>query len=126
MQLAYTILYVEDVEKTLKFYELAFGFKRKMLHPEGDYGELSTGATTLSFSSLKLMRKLGKHPSSPLKGKPTFEIVFSTKNVAAALQKALSAGAEQIQEPLEMPWGQTTAYVNDPNGFLIEICTPIS
>jgi lactoylglutathione lyase len=28
-----------------------------------------------------------------------------------------------IQEPKEMPWGQTIAYVADNDGVLVEICT---
>jgi len=58
MKFKYTILYVKSVSKTLKFYENAFGFKTKFLHEAGDYGELDTGETTLSFSSLKLMSNL--------------------------------------------------------------------
>lgn len=35
MKLKYTILYVENVAKTLAFYERAFGLSRAMLH-EGE------------------------------------------------------------------------------------------
>lgn len=126
MQLAYTILYVQDVAATLEFYQKSFGFKQKMLHESGDYGELDTGQTTLSFSSLSLMKELGKKPSSPQKDHPCFEIAFATDNVASAFDRAIRSGAEPVQEPAEMPWGQTTAYVSDLNGFLIEICTPIA
>ena len=51
---AYTILYVKDVEKAVQFYEKAFGFSRKFVTPENDYGELSVGETTLSFASISL------------------------------------------------------------------------
>lgn len=34
MKLKYTILYVENVAKTLAFYERAFGLSRAMLHEE--------------------------------------------------------------------------------------------
>ena len=50
----YAILYVKDVTDTLKFFEAVFGFKRAMLHESGDCGELDTGSTILSFSSLEL------------------------------------------------------------------------
>jgi len=43
--LGYTIFYVTDVEATLDFFTAAFGFERKMLTPENDYGELATGET---------------------------------------------------------------------------------
>ena len=125
MQLAYTILYVENVVQTLAFYEEAFGLKQKMLHESGDYGELDTGNTTLSFSSLALMEQIGKSPSRPIEGKPCFEIAFTTEDVGLKLRQALKAGAVLVQDVEEMPWGQTTAYVTDINGFLVELCTPI-
>ncbi len=125
MKFKYTILYVENVEETLVFYCKAFGLEQKMLHESGDYGELETGATTLSFSSLKLMESLGKSPARVVPDSPTFEIAFETDDVPTGIAKALAAGAKLIQEPEEMPWGQTTAYVSDKNGYLIEICTPV-
>ena len=125
MKFKYTILYVEEVAETVTFFKNAFGFKQKMLHESGDYGELDTGATTLSFSSLKLMTDIGKSPGRANSSSPTFEIAFETDDVPAALAKALKAGATLVQPAEEMPWGQTTAYVSEHNGFLIEICTPV-
>jgi lactoylglutathione lyase len=122
----YTILYVDNVADTLKFYETAFGFRIAMLHESGDYGELATGSTTLSFSSLKLMKDLGKTTEKAKLGSPSFEIAFETSDVSAALDRALNAGAVLVQGTQDMPWGQTTAYVSDNNGFLVELCTPVS
>ncbi len=125
MQFRYTILYVNSVSDTLDFYASAFGLKIAMLHESGDYGELDTGSTKLSFSSLKLMDALGKNPSTPKPDSPAFEIAFETDDVKTALAQALNAGATLVQDVEEMPWGQTTAYVADINGFLVEICTPV-
>lgn len=126
MQFRYTILYVDDVVATIDFYCCAFGFEKKMIHESGDYGELQTGATSLSFSSRALMKQLGKSPGSVDSAAPVFEIAFETNDVPAALKRALEAGATLLQDVKEMPWGQTTAYVSDKNGFLIEICTQVS
>lgn len=125
MKFRYTILYVADVPETLRFYENAFGMERAMLHESGDYGELGTGETKLSFSSLTLMKDIGKTVSSAMEHPPCFEIAFETDNVEHALQRALNAGASLVQGAEEMPWGQTTSYVRDLNGFLVEICTPV-
>lgn len=122
----YTILYVANVADTLAFFEKAFGFKRTMLHESGDYGQLDTGNTTLSFSSLELMANIGKNPAKVDSSRPTFELAFQTEDVAGALAKAIAAGATLVQDIEEMPWGQTTAYVSDNNGFLIELCSPIA
>jgi lactoylglutathione lyase len=122
----YTILYVKNVIETLTFFEAAFGFKQAMLHESGDYAELDTGNTTLSFSSIALMTTMGKNPGKVDSTSPTFELAFQTEDVAGALTKAIEAGATLVQNVEEMPWGQSTAYVTDNNGFLIELCTPIA
>lgn len=121
----YTILYVENVRQTLDFYEAAFGFEIGFLHEAGDYGELVTGDTKLAFSSTKLMQDLGKNPSKPKADAPAFELAFETGDVDDALQKALGKGAALVQNVRQEPWGQTTAYVTDVNGYLIEICSPV-
>jgi len=126
MKLGYTILYVKNVEETLRFYQHAFGFKQKMLHGSGGYGELETGETTLAFASFAGMRELGKNPQAAQANAPSFEIAFTTENVAEAVEIAVQAGAKLVSSPAEMPWGQTISYVSDVNGFLVEICTPIT
>lgn len=126
MKFKYTIFYVKDVAVTLAFYHSAFGFKQKMLHESGDYGELETGSTTLSFSSLELMAQLGKSPAQAVPHQPVFEIALETEDVARAVEKALAAGAKLVQKPEDMPWGQTVAYVSDLNGYLVELCTKVA
>jgi len=126
MKFKYTILYVKSVSETLTFYENAFGFKPKFIHEAGDYGELDTGATTLSFSSLKLMSDLNKNPGTANPSAPVFEIAFETDEVEKWLKNAIKCGATLVQDKKVEPWGQTTSYVSDPNGFLIEICSPVT
>ena len=123
MKFRYTILYVKDVSASLDFYCDAFGMKLKMLHESGGYGELDTGGTILSFAALSGLKE--KNAMAPNAENPTFEIAFETDDVAAGMNKALKAGAKLVQAPALMPWGQTVAFVSDPDGFLVEICTPI-
>ena len=125
MKFKYTILYVENVQQSIEFFERAFALRRRMMHESGDYAELDTGQTTLAFSSQHLMQQLGKNPGQADATRPVFEIAFETDNVAGNLKSALEAGAKLVQDVEHMPWGQTTAYVADSNGYLIEICTPV-
>ncbi|MBE8728078.1 VOC family protein [Flavobacterium hungaricum] len=128
IKFGYTILYVEDVEESIAFYENAFGFSRKFVSPDNDYGELITGETTLSFASKKLAAQNLKEGfiESSLEDKPfAIEIGFITENVPEMLQKATTFGAVIVSEPVEKPWGQIVAYIRDLNGFLIEICTEV-
>jgi len=73
MKFRYTILYVKDVAATIDFYHRAFGLEKKMIHESGDYGELNTGATSLAFSSIELMKQLGKSPGAVASTAPVFE-----------------------------------------------------
>lgn len=126
IKFGYTILYVKDVEESIAFYENAFGFSRKFITPENDYGELITGETTLSFASKKLASQNLKEGfiESNLDNKPfAIEIGFITDDVAELVQKATSFGAMLVKEPTQKPWGQIVAYVRDLDGFLVEICT---
>ena len=117
MKFKHTILYVKNTKETLDFYSRAFGFKTKFLHESEDYGELDTGETVLSFSSLELMNELGKNPGKADANSPVFEITFETDDVEGALKRAIEAGATLVQDMREEPWGQTTAYISDINGF---------
>jgi lactoylglutathione lyase len=122
----YTILYVKDVEKAVEFYEKAFGFTRKFVTPENDYGELLVGETTLSFATMTLANSNLKDGfiESSLNNKPFgIEIGFTTDNVEATVKLAVKAGAVMVENPKTKPWGQVVSYVRDLDGFLIEICT---
>jgi uncharacterized glyoxalase superfamily protein PhnB len=128
VQFAYTILYVQDVNASLLFYEKAFGFARKFIAPGNEYGELSTGNTTLSFASVKLATSNlpDGFIESNTSNKPfAVEIAFTTDDVEKTVTAALQQGAISVAPAKTKPWGQTVAYVRDPDGFLIEICTPV-
>ena len=126
IQFAYTILYVKDVAKTISFYEKALGLQRKFLTDDNSYGELLTGSTTLSFASVTLAAsnlKEGFVQSDPAQKPFAVEIAFTTEDVAAAVKYCIDAGAQLVAEPKTKPWGQVVAYVRDPDGFLVELCT---
>jgi uncharacterized glyoxalase superfamily protein PhnB len=129
IQFAYTILYVQDVTKSISFYEKAFGFKRTFIAPGNEYGELTTGATTLSFAAVGLAKtnlSAGFLESSTDNKPFGMEIGFTTPDVEQTVKKAIAAGAIEVEKAKTKPWGQIVAYVKDIDGFLIEICTPMS
>jgi catechol 2,3-dioxygenase-like lactoylglutathione lyase family enzyme len=128
MKLGYTILYVPDVAASLRFFERAFGLKRRFLHESGTYGELETGATTLSFAAHELgdSNFPGGHVQAHSSAMPLgMEIALVTTNVAEAHSKAIACGARELAAPVTKPWGQVVSYVRAPDGCLVELCTPI-
>jgi uncharacterized glyoxalase superfamily protein PhnB len=131
MKYGYTLIYVDDVMKTLEFYEKAFGFERGMVYEEEgvvDYAELKTGEVAIGFASYDLgeMNLGDKYIKMTPKGNPVgLELVFVDDDVASATIKAVENGAELIAPPIEKPWGQTVSYVRSIEGTLIEICSPM-
>jgi lactoylglutathione lyase len=128
MQFGYTIVYVDDVSATIAAWEAAFGLERKFLHPDGGYGEMETGATTLSFAEREFGRShfTDEVTRALFDGAPArFEIALITPDVAAAWKRALDNGMTAVVEPTTKPWGQTVGWVRDPEGILIELASPM-
>jgi len=126
MRFGYTIVYVSDVAASLDFFERAFGLPRRFLHESGGYGELETGATTLSFAQHEVARSNLGHDylAAGASGSPLgMEVGLVTDDVQAAYDRAVKAGAEALSAPVQKPWGQTVAYVRCPDGTLVELCT---
>lgn len=124
----YVILYVEEVESAMNFYKNTFDAEIKFITPEKDYGELITGETTLSFASVELASSnikkgflLSKTETKPF----GIELGFVTDNVETLVEKAIKNGAVLYEDIMVKPWGQKTAYIKDPNHYLVEICTEI-
>ena len=132
MRLGYVLIYVDDVDAALEFYQEAFGFEIRLKFEENnlvDYGELETGGAILGFASHKLAETNLNVPyqKSSLDDLPFGqEVAFVTNDVSTAFQKAIHAGAIAIAEPIEKPWGQTVAYLRAKEGTLIELCSPMN
>lgn len=128
MKFGYTIIYVPDVAQAVEFYEQVFGLERRFVHESGQYAEMETGATTLSFASNRFVdENYGVAFRTNDSGQPPvgIQITLTTEDVAGAYAHAVEAGAAPLVEPVDKPWGQTVSYVKDLNGVLVEIASPM-
>lgn len=127
LKFAWTIIYVKDVLETIAFYEKAFGFKKKFVAPGDEFGEISTGETTIGFSTIELLEKHlpgGFQAADPSQRPLGIELAFTTNEVQKHYDRAIKAGAIPVTPPTQKPWGQIVGYVKDINGVLIEIYSP--
>ncbi len=127
MKLGYTILYVQNVQETVSFYEKAFGLKCRFIHESGAYAEMETGQTALAFvgetlAKMTLTFRPNRKESEPAGN----EIALVTEDVEMKFYDAVKAGAIPVAPPVKKPWGQTVSYVKDMNGCLVEICSPLA
>jgi lactoylglutathione lyase len=129
MKFGYTIIYVSDVAASINFFEKAFGLTCRFLSEQGDYGELETGSTTLSFASHSLGESHFPEGYVHVDKSPQLlgiEIALVTDDVLNAHARAIQAGATELAIPEQKPWGQIVSYVRCPDGTLVEICSPVN
>jgi lactoylglutathione lyase len=124
LSMKYIILYVNDFEKTMNFYRDILGLTIKMEH--GTYVEFNTGSTTLSINTRESVKEL---TGLPIPGNSvssqTFEVGFVVEDVFATVESLREQGVSIMLEPVTKPWGQTVAYISDPDGHFIEICSAL-
>lgn len=129
LSLGYVLVYVPDVARAIDFWHRAFGLDVGFVHDSGQYGELVTGATRLGFVAEELaadsVGKAGFRPNRASEPTAGIELALTTPDVEAAWQQALAAGATPIKPPTTKPWGQVVSYVRDPDGVLVELCSPM-
>jgi lactoylglutathione lyase len=129
MLFRYTGIIVPDVPAAVAFYEKAFGFGLRYMHPTKGYAELDTGAALLCFigeSFLRDAKLLGvttTRANRPEQEPAAAQVAFVTDDIDRDWRRAVAAGATIVKLPEAKPWGQTTGYLRDLNGFIVELCT---
>jgi lactoylglutathione lyase len=108
----FPIIYVGDVEDSVRFYERGFGFETVYRWPpEG----------RLAFAFLRLEPLgigLAARSEGMRHGKPgrDFELCLYTDDVDAAAERLRDLGATELRPPEDQPWGERLAYFEDPDG----------
>ena len=125
----YSAFFVSDVPATVAFYDKAFGFKLRYMHPSSGYAELETGNTLLCFISDAFLEKAGLigglayAPNRPQENPVAAQVAFVCDDIAADWARAVAAGAVVVKSPEAKPWGQTAGYLRDCNGVIVELNT---
>ena len=126
--LGWVIIYVPDVPDALDFYERAFGLRRTFVNPPADFGQLDTGQTALAFANrTRAEHEIGGTYQQPDPAAEPFnvEICLVFADPHTAYRHAITAGCTPVTEPQAKPHGQTTGFLRDPYGTLIEIASPL-
>lgn len=103
---------VDDVEGLIGFLVEVFGAEGE--HVEGRPAEIRIGDSMLMIA-----------PGGQRDLFPAFLYVY-VDDADATYQRAVAAGAETIEEPLDTPYGDRRAMVRDPFGNLLQIATVAS
>ena len=126
LKFATAVIYADDVPATVAFY-------RHVTRLEPTYYDADLGFALLgedqalaiaSHEAGMLMLADGYDQARSNRVRGT-ELAFWTRDVATAFRVAVEAGATALTPPRVMPWGQTVAYVQAPEGTILGFVTRV-
>jgi lactoylglutathione lyase len=122
----FPILYCDDLPRTLGFYRDLLGFSESFQFPEE--GEPEFVALELGDAQIALGQAtdaLHGKPLRPVSGH-RFELCVYTDDVDAAVAELRDAGVPVLVEPVDQPWSERLAYIEDPDGNPVMIAAPLT
>ena len=117
MQFASIRIATSDVDRLARFYERLTG--RTAVRPAPVFAVLSFGAVQLAISDEKLIRQFNAGIVSAGANKGTI-VEFEVADVDAARDQ-LDAAVEIVMEPADMPWGNRSMLLRDPDGNAVNV-----
>ena len=122
MNRAFVNILTKDVSKTATFYENLLGMTRV-----GDFGWF----VVLSHKDVPkyefgiLDRNHATVPTAVSADPAGFIATFVVEDVGDTHAQAIAMGAEVIQEPTDLPYGQRRLLLRDPAGAVVDVSSPI-
>lgn len=113
-------LTVQNADKSISFYEAAFGFVTKEVVKD-ENGE--TTHVEMFYKDVLIMFAPEGAYDSPVKAPKTLNVMPSIclylycDDVDAIYQQALNAGASSLMGPQDIFWGDRICQISDLNGF---------
>ena len=128
ISLKYTNVTVSDVDEAVAFYRDGLGLEVRNDVANGGFRWVTLGSDSQPGVEIVLsephagrsqadgdaMQELLAKGQLPM-------LVFSTDDLDATFEKARTAGAEVLQEPIDQPWGPRDSAFRDPSGNTVRI-----
>jgi PhnB protein len=117
---------VDDATEAIEFYKKAFGAKERM-RMDAPGGKIGHAELEIGDSVIMLSDPFPQSSTRPPKevGGSTAGIFMYSKDVDAAIKKAVDAGATVATEAEDMFWGDRFGSVVDPYGHTWSIATHV-
>lgn len=128
ISLQYTHLTVNNPDEAIAFYRDALGLEVSNDVSNGDFRWVTLGTSTqpglgivLSEPHAGRSREDGDALAQLLAKGVLPMINFSATDLDATFDKAVTAGAEVLQEPVDQPWGPRDCAFRDPSGNMVRV-----
>jgi lactoylglutathione lyase len=121
--LGYVVLFATDFERLLKFYSDKVQLPVRLL-AEGYVEFVVEGAKLALLARERLPELVGRgHLERPAARCHEGSMTVLVEDVDRTYRGMVERGVTFLTEPQDRPWGQRSAYFEDPEGHLIEIAT---
>lgn len=121
MRLAATRIFTDDVDALVAFYEGATGVSAARPHPM--FAELQTPSGTLAIASTATVSQLGEGVAEAGANR-SVALDFLVDDVDSTYRQLRGVVDVFVNEPTDMPWGNRSLLVRDPDGNLVNFFTP--
>lgn len=126
-QIASVRVITDDITRLVGFYEHVTGLTAAWATP--DFAEIATPAFTLAIGSTRTVAIFGPGTARPAANHSVI-IEFLVDDVNAEYarlqQHRDEVPVEFVNEPTDMPWGNRSLLVRDPDGTLVNIFAPVT
>jgi uncharacterized glyoxalase superfamily protein PhnB len=123
-QVTSVFLYVDDIQKSLEFYNEIMGAEIAQLHAEHEGGPLTLAILRIGGFSM-MLHPQEEHAQEFANTKPGLGIHIQIRvdNVDNFHQHCLEEGAmlAVLGEPVDQPWGWREFALKDPDGYIWSI-----
>ena len=122
MDLAATRIFTDDVDALVTFYEQVTGLSANRIHPL--FAELVTLSGKLAIASTQTSAAMG---DSGMRAGANHSVCldFRVDDVDATFETLRDGGTRIVQAPADMPWGNRSLLVADPDGNLVNFFAPL-
>lgn len=121
MQRCFTNILSDDVEKAATFYENILQLKR---HFDSDWFVILTH-DSLDGMELGILQRDSEIVPAAVRNAPAgIMITFVVEDCDAVFERARQFGAEIVEEPTDMPYGQRRMLLRDADGTVVDISSP--
>ena len=121
MRLAATRIITDDVDGMVTFYERLTGASAARLHPL--FAEIVTGSGTVAIASSQTAPLLANAVTAAANRSVILD--FLVPDVDATYEQVCS-WADVVQGPTDLPWGNRSLLVRDPDRNLVNLFAPTS
>jgi len=112
-----------DVERLVAFWEQVTGLPAT--RPVPVFAELRTPAGTIAIGASATVGMLGDAAPAPGQNRSAI-LELRVDDVDATRERIEGLAADIVLEPTDMPWGNRSMILRDPDGGLVNLFTPVT